>query len=413
MALVYPVQPSSSVPSSKPPLHPLASMPAAQESDPDAIIAAPLFLGFNQDSGRFACGTNLGFRVYDCDPLKEAFRREFNNGGIGVVELLFQSHIVAIVGGGANPKYPANKVMIWDDHQGRCIGELSFRTEVRAVKLRRDRIVVVLEHKIYVYNFADLKLLLQIETIANPKGLCALSSTSNSSVLACPGLHKGQVRIEHYGLRKTKFLQAHDSHLACLVLTLDGLLLATASNKGTLIRVFNTFDGTHLQELRRGVDRAEIYNIAFSVTAHWLAVSSDKGTIHVFSLRSPTGKEEGRTPDGGQGITGSLNHPSRNGSNNGNGAISNISSTAINGNPGSTFSFMRGVLPRYFSSEWSFAQFRLPVESKSVVAFGPEKHTIMIIGSDGSFYRCAFDPVHGGEMMQREYTKFLKPVNEE
>ena len=69
-----------------------------------------------------------------------------------------------------NPRYPPNKVMIWDDHQNRCIGELSFRSEVKAVKLRRDRIVVVLEHKIYVYNFADLKLVDHIETISNPKG---------------------------------------------------------------------------------------------------------------------------------------------------------------------------------------------------------------------------------------------------
>ncbi len=33
------------------------------------------------------------------------------------------------------------------------------------------RVVVVLEYKIYVYNFADLKLHDHIETISNPKGL--------------------------------------------------------------------------------------------------------------------------------------------------------------------------------------------------------------------------------------------------
>lgn len=33
------------------------------------------------------------------------------------------------------------QVMIWDDSQSRCIGELSFRSEVYSVKLRRDKYV--------------------------------------------------------------------------------------------------------------------------------------------------------------------------------------------------------------------------------------------------------------------------------
>eukprot|EP00494_Astrolonche_serrata_P023515 UN23773 len=116
--------------------------------------------------------------------------------------MLFRCNILALVGGGKRPRYPPNKVMIWDDHQNRCIGELSFRSEVKAVKLRRDRVVVVLEHKIYVYNFANLKLVDHIETITNSKGLCALCPSPNNNVLVCPGLQQGHVRVEIYDTKK-------------------------------------------------------------------------------------------------------------------------------------------------------------------------------------------------------------------
>ncbi|XP_075509439.1 autophagy-related protein 18a [Primulina tabacum] len=344
-----------------------------------------LHVSFNQDYGCFASGTERGFRIYNCDPFREIFRRDFEgNGGVGSVEMLFRCNILAFVGGGDSPHYPLNKVMIWDDHQGRCIGELSFRSEVRGVRLRRDRIVVVLEQKIFVYNFADLKLLHQIETIANPKGLCAVSQITGSFVLVCPGLQKGQVRVEHYASKRTKFIMAHDSRIACFTLSQDGNLLATASSKGTLVRIFNTHDGSLLQEVRRGADRAEIYSLAFSPTSQWLAVSSDKGTVHVFSLKA--------TANVGidQANSSSDSNPS--------GVVSS-----------SSLSFIKGVLPKYFSSEWSVAQFRLPEGSLYIVAFGHQKNTVAILGLDGSFYQCKFDPATGGEMTQLEYHNFLKP----
>ncbi|KAH7415080.1 hypothetical protein KP509_14G026400 [Ceratopteris richardii] len=373
----------------------------------DPLESELLSVSFNQDYGCFACATNKGFFIYNCDPFTKTFQRDFKDGGVGMVEMLFRCNILALVGGGVNPIYPPNKVMLWDDHQNRCVGELSFRSEVRAVRLRRDRIVVILEHKIYVYNFADLKLLHQIETIANPQGICALSAASNSIVLACLGLHRGQVRVEHYSLKKTKFIQAHDSKLACVTLTLDGKLLATASSKGTLVRIFDTVDGTRLREVRRGAHTAEIYSIAFSPDAQWLALSSDTGTVHVFALKDPTAAMLSNQSKHTISVS-----PSKLGFNNGSKSGRNSPAASgqgilSSGYSGSNLSFIKGVLPKYFSSEWSFAQFRLPEDVKTLVAFGSDKTTILIVGMDGSFYRCSFDPAHGGEMQQIEFVRFM------
>ncbi|XP_065867947.1 uncharacterized protein [Euphorbia lathyris] len=58
--------------------------------------------------------------------------------------------------------------------------------------------------------------------------------------------------------------------------------------------------------------------------------------------------------------------------------------------------------------EWSVAQFRLPEGVQHFVAFGHQKNTVVIIGMDGSFYRCEFDPAFGGEMNQLEHHNFLQ-----
>ncbi|XP_042469086.1 autophagy-related protein 18d-like [Zingiber officinale] len=377
---------------------------ATSQMDPtdsdDSNQSELLSVTWNQDYGCFSVGTSNGFRIYNCNTFKETFRRDLKSGGFGIVEMFFRSNILALVGSGSNTQYPPNKVVIWDDHQSRCIGEFTYRSDVRGVKLRRDRIVIVLEHKIYVYDFTDLKLLHQIETLSNPKGLCCLSHHSSTSVLAYPGLHRGDVRVEHFGLKMTKSFSAHDSQISCMTLTLDGLLLATASTKGTLIRIFNTMDGTQLQEVRRGLDRAEIYSIALSPNVQWLVVSSDKGTIHVFSLRVRVAGEDASTQLAYAQAPGIAHQNSSS-------SLNALVSTNTGTNTNSSLHFMRGVLPKYFSSEWSFAQFHLPEVTRYIAAFGSQ-NSVMIVGMDGSFCRCSFDLVNGGQMLQEEYVRFLE-----
>jgi WD40 repeat protein len=412
------------------------------------------FLSFNQDGGCFAVGTDSGFRIFNSDPFKETFRRDFDGGGIGIVEMLFRCNILALVGGGAVPKYSPNKVMIWDDHQARCIGELSFRVPVCAVKLRRDKIVVVLEHKIYVYNFSDLKIVHQTDTWGNPHGICSLSPTQESCVMACPGLIRGQVRVELYEPQNvTKFIQAHDSPLRCVVLSLDGTLVATASEKGTLVRVFDCQSGCLLHEFRRGTDRATIYSLAFSKEKEWLVCTSDKGTVHLY--RIPEGSIMGDTVEGMPNSNSSDNiaaghhhhhyHAANGGGNNTpthNGHRVPPQSPMTPKSPSSmlqsviSMGVAANVLPKYLQAERSFAQFRMNRsgdgiggvtsagnyhgESDQRVSEFPENsfgfckasfstskdNRIVVICADGSYHKLEFDPIKGGSMSSVDYGRF-------
>ncbi|XP_022719414.1 autophagy-related protein 18a-like [Durio zibethinus] len=344
-------------------------------------------LSFNQDNTCFSAATDRGFLVFNTDPYGLLFRRDFD-ASLSLLSMFFRSEVFVLVG--CSPSLSTNtstKALLWDDHAFRCFGELNFRSPIRSIRIRHDAVIVTLLHKIYVYNFSDLKLLHQLETTSNPKGLCEVSQVWGPMVLACPGLQKGTVRVEileNYGSKRSKFINAHSSNITCLALTHDGRILATASSKGTLIRVFTALDGALIQEVRRGADRAEIYSLAFSSTAQWLAVSSDKGTVHVFSLKVDSVVLE-------------------------NDRSSNASESPLSNQLAlSSFSILKGVLPKYFSSEWSVAQFRLPEGSRYIVAFEQQKNTVMIIGMDGSFRRCKFDPVNGGHMIQLEDYNFLK-----
>ena len=59
-----------------------------------------------------------------------------------------------------------NKVVIWDDHEKKNRTEITFNNNVniKNIKLRKDLLVVVLEDKIFVFNFETLKLVEQVET---------------------------------------------------------------------------------------------------------------------------------------------------------------------------------------------------------------------------------------------------------
>jgi hypothetical protein len=278
---------------------------------------------------------------------------------------------------------------------------LGFKVPVRAVRLRRDKIVVALSHKVYVYNFSDLRVESQMDTSTNDGGLVVISPTTERMVLACPGLNKGQIRVELFDGGTTKFIAAHESALACLALSADGRLLASASEKGTLIRVFDTHTGELLHEFRRGSDKAIVYSLAFNAKNTLLGVTSDKGTVHVFRVpRQPSASAADASASPAPAVSRDL--PAARSP-----PITQGDSQSGDRDRAALGKIVKKFLPKYFSSEWSLAQFKLPSTHRALVSFpAADPDSCVVISEAGDYSRLVFDERQGGEMMCVESHRF-------
>ncbi|CAF1024302.1 unnamed protein product [Rotaria sordida] len=249
-----------------------------------------LTLTFNQDCTSLAMGTRKTYALFTISPdnkIDEIYDCAYDD--VCIIERLFSSSLTALVSNQA-----PRKLKVCHFKKGTEICSYSFANTILAVKLNRLRLIVCLEESIYIHNMRDMKVLHTIRDVpSNREGLCALSSNSENSYLAYPGSSlTGEVQVfDTLNLKSGVMISAHESPLAAIAFDMTGTKLATASNKGTVIRVHSAVDGTRLFEFRRGVRRAAtIYSLAFSPDSMFLAASSNTETIHIFRLANPKEK---------------------------------------------------------------------------------------------------------------------------
>ncbi|KAI9003386.1 WD40-repeat-containing domain protein [Hyaloraphidium curvatum] len=418
--------------------------------------AGLLHVSLNEDASCLALGTARGFRVLLSDPLQEASRRELPRGpaGVGLAAMLGRTNILALVGGGRDPRWPPNRVVLWDDAAGAEVCTIECGGEVKGVKLRRDGLIIALASRILVYTLSmSPKRLHSLETGPNPRGIFALSTDPSAALLAFAARTKGQIQVVDLtrslagAARGQKaptapaasIISAHTSRISCLALSAQGNRLASASERGTLIRIYDARTGKLTNELRRGVDQAEIFSLAFNPSGTRICVASDKGTVHVFNLADPAQAEAvaaaesarpeaipdfdpddlsapwptASAPNGSLPLSKTL--PAT--------LLSTLSpSPSPSGNRQSHLSFLPSyLLPKYFSSEWSFARFSVPVETRCLAAFVPSSpaspsqqealdlESLLILCADGGAYKVAFDPVRGGDGTVQWFRRYYRP----
>ncbi|KZT18935.1 WD40 repeat-like protein [Neolentinus lepideus HHB14362 ss-1] len=352
-----------------------------------------------------------------------------NDGARGIVEMLFCTSLIALVGAADQPSSSPRKLQIVNTKRQSMICELLFPSSILAIKLNRKTLVIVLESEIYIYDISNMRLLHVIETTPNPEAICALSPSADNSYLAypspvpsptsmsaqvpsAPSVQSGDVLLFNTrSLTVANVIQAHKSPISFLSINSIGTLLATASDKGTVIRVWSIPGAEKLYQFRRGTREARIYSINFNVVSTLLAVSSAHDTVHIFKLGQQ--KSSGSSIKNGQGPaspSGSINS--------GDQAMDGGYEAYIDSQKkGSVSSSLRrkslqmtkslsssvgGYLPNTLTEMWEpsrdFAFLRLPTSGvKSIVALSGTMPQVMVISSDGYFYSYNIDLENGGE----------------
>uniref|UniRef100_A0A3Q3Q7F5 WD repeat domain, phosphoinositide interacting 1 n=1 Tax=Monopterus albus TaxID=43700 RepID=A0A3Q3Q7F5_MONAL len=242
-------------------------------------------------------GTKTGYRLFSVTAVDklDCIHEGVECPDVYIVERLFSSSLVVVV----SLSMP-QRMNVYHFKKGTEICNYSYSNNILSVRLNRQRLVVCLEESIYIHNIKDMKLLKTLlNTPTNPSGLCTLS-VNHSNYLAYPGSTTiGEITVyDANNLSTVTLIQAHDSPLAALTFSASGTKLASASEKGTVIRVFSIPEGQKLFEFRRGMKRyVSISSLSFSAEAQFLCASSNTETVHIFKLEqhSPSQEEESPT----------------------------------------------------------------------------------------------------------------------
>ncbi|KAL7425210.1 Phosphatidylinositol 3,5-bisphosphate-binding protein [Cryptotrichosporon argae] len=290
---------------------------------------------FTHDARLFAVAGESGYDVWATYPLR-LVRRQALPGMLELALPLPYSPLLVLQGGGPNPLYPPNKIVFFHDGLRVPVAELEFGERIRGVAARNGLVVVALLRRIIAFEYGVRPIqgvadetksgfwvikLNEWPTAENEVGLVAVSTAPGSTLLAFPGIQPGHLNLVHLAPCppparvpaapaaphpfRAPILIAHTSPLSALAASTSGAHVASASERGTLVRVWSTASGRMERELRRGVDRAHIWGVGFEQRAGdgepeqnrrnelrrkggRIVGWSDKGTVHVWAADDPS-----------------------------------------------------------------------------------------------------------------------------
>ena len=163
---------------------------------------------------------------------------------------------MALVGGGTNPKWPKNKVIMWNDEEVQKFEELNHNSEVLGVRMRPECVIVLLSNRAYLYSMPGFEIIGQIDTLqTGGRPQIGLSHSEHNFVLALPSPQERIITVKS-SLDRTvqdeNLVVSDRNPVSTLAVTSDGLLMAVSSINGRRIKIFDLQRKELIKIVRRG-----------------------------------------------------------------------------------------------------------------------------------------------------------------
>lgn len=229
--------------------------------------------------------------------------------------MFFSTSLLAVVCNSTVENFTPRVLYLYNTKIDQVICLLRFNEDIQGIRLNQQYLVVVLKQSIIIYTLEKIEPVCTLDMYFNqtsPTPAADAPPPHPGTVVLCPqkpilaypcdpvrgnvclarlkdpstvkpGAAEGDA--DAYG--SYQILEAHDHPVVALAFRKDGQWLATASQRGTIIRVWDTESKALVMELKRsGFGReATIHSLSFSDDGTMLVCSSSSKTIHIFAIQ--------------------------------------------------------------------------------------------------------------------------------
>ena len=330
-------------------------MELINDNDKEDLIK---YYNFNEDASCITLGTKTGFKIITCNPFKSYLTTKLGRE-IDIIEMYSSSNILVI------KSFEKNKLIIWDDNKKKIIREMRLLSHIRLIRIIKNILFVVTDLKTYLFNFEDLSLIYSFEIFLTTQKELISFNINKNVVIAYVNKNKKSFYVKNIN-PKLKFNDI-DTQKDIEIKNNEGLKYnyLQINKKGSIIAaackgkvyLYNISNKENIKTIENNdLKEGDINCICFNDNDKFLAISNEKGNIYIFDISTQ------------------------------------------NGNILNFFD--------YFMSTDTFAYYN--IKSKEFILRFDKDGYLMIMASNGEYFKISFDKEKGGKCKQIENKKIFK-----